>query len=620
MGRLEELLIGREVAGRYRVEAMLGRGGMGVVYRATDDRLQRPVALKVLSPPVTNTPTESLRARFRREAQAAASIRHPCVVTVYDYGTDPDLGLDYLVMELLAGEDLATLLARPKRPTLSQTLAVLHAAATGLAAGHRLGIIHRDVKPGNIFLLADGQGTPGVRILDFGIAQDWSREGTVTRLTEFGHVPLTPLYASPEQAAGRTVTPGSDVYSLGMTALAMLSSAEPRNRLLDGEPSPLRMPVEALPAGVESILSRALHPDLGQRFRDGAALAEALARLQRDGVESRQAVEAPAARLPAAVETRFGGPPAVVPARPFARKRPRRRFQTPVGAIITVVTAGAVGGALLFLNGPGTSAHRKEAQGVGSDSVSAAVIPPVVAQKLLPPPRPWPSLTPEEEEHVAAQQRGGMDEVEALLRLSVESGTNCEFGGGRAACDRHREIEAYVEKRGLLRLPDLEDQQRITRENLSLVQTIQDVRISMQILHPTLYVGSGASPESYPARAFVRDGNLYKAVADLRLQMPVGDVERIVEEFYFDSGGQLVYIRRRAWTSGPEPIEDESYHFRGGTLVEALWNGQGSPRGGPALHLDALLVHRRGEAIREGVLAGRGVILVSIDDLYPSAE
>lgn len=620
MGRLEELLIGREVAGRYRVEAMLGRGGMGAVYRATDDRLQRPVALKVLSPPVTNTPAESLRARFRREAQAAASIRHPCVVTVYDYGTAPDLGLDYLVMELLAGEDLATLLARPNRPTLGRTLAILHAAATGLAAGHRLGIVHRDVKPGNIFLLADGQGTPGVRILDFGIAQDWSREGTVTRLTEFGHVPLTPLYASPEQAAGRTVlTPASDVYSLGMTALAMLSSAEPRNRLLNGEPSPLQMPVEALPAGVESMLSRALHPDPGQRFRDGAALAEALARLQRDGVESRQAEEAPAARPPAAVETPSGGPPAVVHTRPFARRRPRRRFRTPVGAIISVVTPGGVGGALLFLNGAGTSAHREEAQAVGSDSAPSTVSTPVVAQKLLPPPRPWPSLTPEEEE-VAAQRREGMDEVEALLRLSVESGTNCEFGGGRAACDRHREIEANLEKRGLLRLPDPEDQQRITRENLSLVQTIQDARISMRLVHPTLYVGSGGSLESYPARAFVQDGNLYKAFADLRLQMPVGDVDRIVEEFYFDSGGQLVYIRRRAWTGGPEPIEDESYHFRGGTLVQALWNGQLSPRGGSALHLDALLVHRRGEAIREGVLAGRGVIPVSIDDLYPSAE
>jgi hypothetical protein len=621
MGRLEELLIGREVAGRYRVEALLGRGGMGAVYRAKDDRLQRSVALKVLSPPVAITTGANLRARFRREAQAAASIRHPCVVTVYDYGTDAELDLDFLVMELLVGEDLATMLSRPSRPTLGGTLAILHQVATGLAAGHRRGIVHRDVKPANILLLAEGQGIPEVKVLDFGIAQDWSRAGTITRLTEFGHVPLTPLYASPEQAAGRAVlTPASDVYSLGMTALAMFSPAEPRNRLLDGEPAPLRN--EAVPLAVKSVLARALHPDPTQRFSDGSALAEALEGLRSEAKVSPHAPAPGLSSRPRPAGAHLDDLPVPAPAvatRPFARRRPRRRFRTPVPTIIGVVAIGGIGGALLFLNGPGTSARREELEEVGSDSAQSPVVPAVVAQQLLPPQRPWPSLTREEQQHVAVQQREGIDEVEALLRLSVESGATCEFGGDKEACDRHREIEAYLEKRGLLRLPEVEEQERVISENLSLVQAIQDARISMRILHPTLHVRPEASLEGYAARAFVRDGNLYKAVADYRLEMP-GGIVRVVEEFYYDAGGQLVYVRRRTSTDDPGPVSDEMYHLRGGVLVQASWNGQPSPRSGSGLQLDALLVHRRGVVIRQAVQAGRDKILISIDDLYPFAD
>src|SRR5688572_2838598 len=147
------LLTGRTLAGRYRIDAVIGRGGMGAVYRATDERLGREVAVKVIGAATTDPGEHSrLRARFHREARAAAAIRHPNVVQVHDYGTEPEVDLDFLVMELLRGEDLAMRLTRMGPPAMHVAVPLLRQAARGLAAGHRVGLVHRDVKPGNIFL------------------------------------------------------------------------------------------------------------------------------------------------------------------------------------------------------------------------------------------------------------------------------------------------------------------------------------------------------------------------------------------------------------------------------------------------------------------------------------
>ena len=159
MAGLESLLKGRELAGRYRIEEVIGRGGMGAVYRAIDQRLGRPVAVKVITASAGNDPDvrERLRARFRHEAASAAGLpHHPNVVPVYDYGTDDELGLDYIVMELLRGEDLATRLQRGGVPPMAEALRILQHAARGVAVGHRAGLIHRDVKPGNVFLVQHG--------------------------------------------------------------------------------------------------------------------------------------------------------------------------------------------------------------------------------------------------------------------------------------------------------------------------------------------------------------------------------------------------------------------------------------------------------------------------------
>src|SRR4051812_36143220 len=147
------LLTGRTLAGRYLIEAVIGRGGMGAVYRAVDERLSRNVAVKVVGA-VANDPGEHdhLRARFHREARAAAPLRHPNVVQVHDFGTDPEPAPASLVRGLRPGEAPAAGLMRAGPPPLPVALSILRQAARGLSAGHRAGMVHRDVKPGNLFL------------------------------------------------------------------------------------------------------------------------------------------------------------------------------------------------------------------------------------------------------------------------------------------------------------------------------------------------------------------------------------------------------------------------------------------------------------------------------------
>lgn len=282
------MLIGRQLGGRYRIEEVIGRGGMGAVYRAVDERLGRQVALKVITVSGTSDAEarDRLRARFFREARSAAALpHHPNVVPVYDYGSDEELGLDYLVMELLRGSDLATRLARSGPPPLSASLKILVEAAHGVAVGHRQGLIHRDIKPGNIFL-AEGPGNEvQVRVVDFGIAKLADEEDTLSQLTQDGRVPHSPAYASPEQLRGLTqLTPASDVFSLGAVGYQLLTGQRPfsdsdRNRFSLGmpvEPPALRSTNPAVPAATEAAVQKALAFDPEVRFANAGEMASAL--------------------------------------------------------------------------------------------------------------------------------------------------------------------------------------------------------------------------------------------------------------------------------------------------------------------------------------------------------
>jgi tetratricopeptide (TPR) repeat protein/tRNA A-37 threonylcarbamoyl transferase component Bud32 len=295
MSGFEHLLIGRVVGRHYRIEEVLGDGGFGVVFRASDlrhGRAERSVAVKVLKLPVRAPADEvaRLRARFRHEASYAARLpTHPGIVPVYDYGTDEGLGRDYIVMELLRGEDLRARLSRPDPLPMAQALRFLRDAARALSVGHQEGLVHRDVKPGNLFLAEpeDGGAEPEVRVLDFGIAKPLRHdpEHTATHLTLDGRAPLSARYAAPEQlAADAKITCATDVYALGVVGFEMLTRTRlftdaDQNRREAGLPVPLpsvRARNPEVPEEVEEVLLRALADEPARRFPDAGAFARAL--------------------------------------------------------------------------------------------------------------------------------------------------------------------------------------------------------------------------------------------------------------------------------------------------------------------------------------------------------
>jgi serine/threonine protein kinase len=207
----EELVL----SNRYRLERQLATGGMGEVWEATDELLIRPVAVKLLRREYISD--EAARARFRGEARFAAALQHGGIAQVYDYGEQDDLA--YLVMELVPGEPLSKILNRSGVLSTEATLDLVSQAARALQVAHDAGIIHRDIKPGNLMVTGDGT----VKITDFGIA----RNGQVSELTQAGMVMGTAHYVSPEQASGKDITPATDLYSLGVVAYECLAGRPP---------------------------------------------------------------------------------------------------------------------------------------------------------------------------------------------------------------------------------------------------------------------------------------------------------------------------------------------------------------------------------------------------------
>ena len=279
-------LIGQTLNGTYVVENVLGEGGMGRVYRASHTRISnKRFAIKVLRPEFTRN-TEVV-ARFRREAEAAACISHPNVVEVYDVDITPE-GFSYLVCEYLAGSDLAEYLADKKRleplRAVNLTLQVCHA----LEAAHDSGVIHRDVKPHNIFLLADDQGQipeyPAIKVLDFGLSRFMDSDGS-TQLTRAGVIMGTPSYMSPEQAEGKPVDARTDVYGLGAVLFATLAGRPPYEAeslqalvmaVINGAPDRLRAIVPAVPESLEFIVEHAMARAPAERYQNMQEFRSAL--------------------------------------------------------------------------------------------------------------------------------------------------------------------------------------------------------------------------------------------------------------------------------------------------------------------------------------------------------
>jgi serine/threonine protein kinase len=208
------------LAGRYRLTGRIAAGGMGEVWRGHDELLSRAVAVKLL--PTGRAGDPSFLARFRAEARYAASLSHPGIARVYDYGESAEFGGAYLVMELVDGEPLSAILARAGRLSAAATLDIVGQAARALDAAHAAGIVHRDIKPGNLLVAAGG----ATKITDFGIATA-ARAAQATHLTETGMVMGTAMYVSPEQATGAQVTAASDIYSLGVVGYECLAGRPP---------------------------------------------------------------------------------------------------------------------------------------------------------------------------------------------------------------------------------------------------------------------------------------------------------------------------------------------------------------------------------------------------------
>ncbi|MEH0936444.1 serine/threonine-protein kinase [Micromonospora psammae] len=332
------------LSGRYRLDERVATGGMGDVWRATDMVLGRQVAVKVLLPALVSDP--DFIARFRAEARIMAALRNPGIVQVFDCGEDqlPDGDrADYLVMEFVEGEPLSRRIEAAGHLDVTETMSVVAQAAQALHAAHAGGIVHRDVKPSNLLVQADGT----VVLVDFGVA----RSTNVTSITSTNAVPGTALYMAPEQASGRPVSAATDIYALGAVAYCCLTGGPPFTgdnplqvavRHLDDEPPEL--PAE-IPAAVRALVSRALAKDPADRFATGAEMAAAARAALGDGGAT-TALVPPALRGAAAHGTTRDDLP-VAPAATVAPVRRGSRRGSLAGAAAAVLVAlGALGAAL----------------------------------------------------------------------------------------------------------------------------------------------------------------------------------------------------------------------------------------------------------------------------------
>jgi serine/threonine protein kinase/dienelactone hydrolase len=296
-----------ETLSHYRLDGLIGRGGMGVVYRAVDTRLGRAVAIKVLPPEATTDPER--HRRFLQEARAASALNHPHIVTIYE--VDEHEGTTFIAMELVEGAPLDAVLAKGPLP-VAQGLEYAAQIASALDAAHAAGIVHRDIKPANVVITTDGRA----KVLDFGLAKLLERsssEATMSSVgTRLGTIVGTAAYMSPEQAEGQRVDARSDIFSLGAVLYEMLAGQRPfkgssdvgvMTAILRDHPPPVCSVRAGVPAELEPVVARALAKDPAERYQTAAAiradLVSAHARLTRppDAAWRRPAVLIPVALL-----------------------------------------------------------------------------------------------------------------------------------------------------------------------------------------------------------------------------------------------------------------------------------------------------------------------------------
>jgi serine/threonine protein kinase len=418
--------------GRYRIESLLGRGGMGAVYLATHDHLDRRVALKVIATDLALN--EDFRTRFLRESQLAASLDHPNVIPIYDAG-EVD-GVLYLAMRYASGPSLQTLIRERGHLSPARTLEIAAQIGGALDAAHRAGLVHRDVKPANI-LLAEPERH--AYLCDFGLAKRTSSSG----VTQTGSFLGTVDYCSPEQIEGRSLDGRSDVYSLGCVLFECLTGGPPYERDSDfavlqahlTDPPPSLAAVGGdLPGALDRVIATATAKDPDDRFTTAGALASTFASALGAGPTR----AAPAIPVAGEAETR------VLPQRPRLPK-PSRRWLAAALAAAVVVAAGVSALAIR-----------------GSDGASSAPDPTSARLRTF----------VDRIENVLEQSAAGRDEVSAALTGGLDCSIAPQVAGARVAsvADNRQSILLQL---GGLQTPTEQADEVVTLLQRSLQQSIE---------------------------------------------------------------------------------------------------------------------------------------------------
>src|ERR1022692_1263506 len=300
--------------GRYEILAELGRGAMGVVYKARDPKINRVVAVKTIS--LAGQPAEEeqeYRERFYREAEAAGRLSHPGIVTIFDVGEEPETRAPYIVMEFVGGQSLDKLLSREDRKLpLDTALQLTLELAEALDCAHGQGVVHRDLKPANILLTEEGHA----KIADFGVAKL-----NLANHTLAGRALGTPAYMSPEQLSGETVDGRSDLFSLGVILYTILTGYRPFQgnsaltvsyKVVNHDPMPATLLDTELPQGLDHIIARAMAKDPAERYQSGMEMVQDIQKLR----EGREPLRESKATLPGLPASR--GAPQAVASKPQA--------------------------------------------------------------------------------------------------------------------------------------------------------------------------------------------------------------------------------------------------------------------------------------------------------------
>jgi serine/threonine-protein kinase len=384
------------LAGRYRLTDRIAAGGMGEVWRAEDSLLSRAVAVKLL--PTGRAGDEAFLARFRAEARYAASLSHSGIARVYDYGESAEFGGAYLVMELVNGEPLSAILARAERLSPDATLDIISQSARALDVAHQAGIVHRDIKPGNLLVAAGGT----TKITDFGIATAVAA-AQASHLTETGMVMGTAMYVSPEQATGAQVTDSSDIYSLGVVAYECLAGHPP---FTASEPLAIAFahkhePVPPLPPDVPPPVSELVYHMLAKTPEERPASMRAVA--DRADVlrgtlalgETAQMAGYPGTTrsdLPAALTA--AGPGIAGPGDADGPRRPGRRQLVAVGSTAALCAAAIATG--IYLTSHTSAANTGNVRSNTAQHISTSPVSPTPsASSTSPTPTPSPTLVRE---------------------------------------------------------------------------------------------------------------------------------------------------------------------------------------------------------------------------------